>query len=278
MTARVCFAALASAASLTGCSPFTTAGPTSPAFQVRPAGLTGQAEADLLLEPAMGLASSGDAVVRVVGAQTTCTGTLIAEDLVLTAHHCVVERHPDGQYTQKIVDSSTVEVELGGDFLPWGNVGVRAIFAPPCGEAGGPGDLAVLVLERKLVGVATLPLRDEPPQRGERVDTIGFGRCALSPEGIRRRQREGGPITGVGRSTFEVRASVCPGDSGGPVIDAASHEVVGVVSLSAMDHDETTKGRSVFTRVDGLASITAYARMVADGVDPSDVPPLACER
>lgn len=265
-------------ATLAACGPLTTLERTTPAFAVQPAGLSRQAEADLLLEPAMGLASSGDAVVRVAGPQTTCTGTLIAEDLVLTAHHCVVERLADGRYTKSTVPVASVQVELGGDYLPWGNVGARAIFAPPCGEAGGPGDLAVLVLERKLVGVATLSLRDEAPRRGERVDAIGFGRCALSPEGIRRREREGGPITAVARSTFEVRASVCPGDSGGPVLDLDTREVVGVVSLSSMDYEETTQGRSVFARVDGLAQVTAYARLVADGADPSDLPPLACER
>jgi hypothetical protein len=262
---------------LWGCGSFTTIDRTSPPFPVRPAGLSGQAEADLLLAPALGLASAGDAVVRVVGPQTTCTGTLIAEDLVLTAHHCVVERAEGGRYTQTLVQPAAVQVELGGDYLPWGNVGARAILAPPCGEAGGRGDVAVLVLERKLVGVATMNLHDEPPRRGQQVDAVGFGRCALSPEGIRRREREGGQITAVGRTTFDVQASVCPGDSGGPVLDRATNEVMGVVSLSAMDYDETTRGRSVFARIDGMSGLTAYARIVAEGADPTDLPPLACE-
>jgi hypothetical protein len=273
-----CLAAV-TAGALSGCGPFTTLGRTSTPFPVRPAAsLSGPAEADLLLAPALGLASAGDAVVRVVGPQTTCTGTLIADDLVLTAHHCVVERLESGRFTRTLVPAAAIQVELGGDYLPWGNVGTRAIFAPPCGEAGGRGDLAVLVLERKLVGVATLTLRDDPPRPGELVETIGFGRCALSPEGIMRRARDGGPVAAVARATFEVQASVCPGDSGGPVLDRDSREVVGVVSLSAMDHDDTTRGRSVFARVDGLAQVSAYARLVADGVDPSDLPPLACER
>ena len=70
---------------------------------------------------------------------------------------------------------------------------------------------------------------------------------------------------------------MCPGDSGGPVLDLRTHEVVGVVSLSAMDYDEGTRGRSVFSRVDGMPKLVAYARLVADGADPADLPPLSCE-
>ena len=194
---------------------------------------------------------------------------------MLTAHHCVVERIERGEFTRTLVAAAAVQVELGGDYLPWGNVGVRAIFAPPCGEGGGRGDLAVMVLERKLVGMATLALRDDAPRGGRgrrdhRLRPVRALRRGHTAAGARGRS-----VTGVARSTFEVQASVCPGDSGGPVLDRVTREVVGVVSLSAMDHDEGTRGRSVFARVDGLAKVIAYARLVADGADPSDLPPLA---
>jgi hypothetical protein len=207
----------------------------------------------------------------------TCTGTLIADDLVLTAHHCVVERSAHGEFGARSIAASALEVELGGDYLPWGNVGLKAVLAPTCGESGGRGDVAVLVLERKLVGIATLAVSEAGPRAGERVYAAGFGRCALSPEGIRRREREGGAISSVTRGAFEVEASVCPGDSGGPVLDLRTREVVGVVSLSAMDYDEGTRGRSVFTRVDEMPKLIAYGRLVADGADPADLPPLSCE-
>jgi hypothetical protein len=235
-------------------------------------------EGDLLLAPSLSLASAEDAVVRVVGPQMTCSGTLVDEDLVVTAHHCVVERRARGEFTSKLVSSASLQVELGGDYLPWGNVGVKAVLAPPCGQAGGRGDVAVLVLERKLVGIATMSLRDSPPRVGEIVDPVGFGRCALSPQGIRRRQRDGGSIEAISQATFEVDASVCPGDSGGPALDRVSREVVGIVSLSAMDHDEATRGRSVFARIDGTARVVAYGRLVADGSDLGDLPPLSCDR
>jgi Trypsin len=244
---------------------------------VRPASLQAQEDINLLLGPSSALASPGDAVVRVVGPQMTCTGTLIAEDLVLTAHHCVVERDVHGAFTSKPLTAAALQVELGGDYLPWGSVGLKAVLAPPCGEAGGRGDVAVLVLERRLVGMATMVLSEASPRPGERIYLAGFGRCALSPEGIRRREREGGALASVGHGTFEVEASVCPGDSGGPAFDLRTHEIVGVVSLSAMDYDEGTRGRSVFARVDEMPKLVAYARLVADGADPGDLPPLSCE-
>jgi len=271
-------AAVVAAPVLAGCGNLIWTGPhVDP--PVLPAASSSQGDdAELLLAPSLGLASPEDAVVRVVGPQMTCSGTLVAEDLVLTAHHCIVERRVHGEFTPDPLPAASLQVELGGDYLPWGNVGVRAVLAPPCGERGGRGDVAVLVLERKLVGVATMALRDDPPRLGELVDPIGFGRCALSSQGIRRREREGGVVGAVLKATFEVEASVCPGDSGGPALDRATREVVGIVSLSAMDHDEATRGRSVFARVDGLAAVAAYARLVADGADPADLPPLSCER
>jgi hypothetical protein len=247
------------------------------AARIRPAANSLQDDVDLLLAPSVGLASPADAIVRVVGPQMTCSGTLVAEDIVLTAHHCVVER-TRGRFTDAVLPAASIQVELGGDYLPWGNVGLRAILTPPCGEAGGRGDVAMLVLERRLVGMPTMTVREQAPRAGEAVDVAGFGRCALSPEGIRRRERQGGPIAAVGGGTFELDASVCPGDSGGPVVERTTHEVVGVVSLSAMDYDEATRGRSVFARVDDIAKLRAYARLVADGADPSDLPPLSCER
>ena len=235
-------------------------------------------EVALLLTPSDALAVPEDAVVRVVGPQMTCSGTLIRDDLVLTAHHCVVERGPHGEFLSLLVPHEKLTIDFGGDDLAWGEAGVRAVVAPPCGEAGGRGDVAVLVLERKKLAMWTYnPRLEAPPQRGELLVPMGFGRCARSPEGIRRHQREGGPVFGVQSGTFEIEAAICPGDSGGPVLAAGTHEIVGVVSLSAMTHDERTRNLSVMARIDAFRSTFTYARAIADGTAAQDLPPLSCD-
>ena len=51
------------------------------------------------LLPPFELATPEDAIVRIIG-DVSCTGTLIADDRVLTAHHCVVARDEAGHALQ----------------------------------------------------------------------------------------------------------------------------------------------------------------------------------
>ncbi len=243
---------------------------------VRPSASELDAETRLLTQP-FALAVPEDAIVRVVAPTATCTGTVIEDDLILTAHHCLVERGAKGEFSKRLLEPAQIKIELGGDYFAWGEVQARAIIAPPCGEGGGAGDLAVIVLSRKLVGLSTMTARLEaPPKMGEEVNPVGFGRCALSADGIRRKERPGGAIRALTGETMHLDASVCPGDSGGPVFAKGSREIVGVVSLSAMDHDERTRGPSVMARIDAYRLVFAHARLVADGIALNELPPLEC--
>jgi Trypsin len=232
-----------------------------------------------------------DAVVRLVGPQMTCTGTLIDEDLVLTAVHCVVKRGSHGEFLRELAEAKDLTIELGGDFLPWGHVGVASIvtLSSPedgklCGEQGGEGDLAVLVLPRKLVGVGVMTPSEKPPvmMKEATLKPIGFGRCAMSGDGILRTERQGGVVSWMTSDIFEMPAAICPGDSGGPVHVAgpgpASREIVGVVSMSAMDANDTTMKLSRMVRVDAYRPLFDRARHIADGTPASELPPVACSR
>ena len=217
-----------------------------------------------------------DYVVRIIANEVTCSGTLIASDQVLTAHHCVSQRNGKGDILDADVAPSQVRVELGGGYLPWAEVGVRAIVAPACGHTTGVGDIAVLVLDRELSeAVGTLaPRLDEAPRVGDYVEPMGFGLCPASETGIVRKARQGGRIDAVRASRYRLNASICPGDSGGPGLNEDG-ELVGIVSASAMDGSESTVDRSEFTRLDYWRPVFSNAKLISEGAGPAEVPPLA---
>jgi Trypsin len=268
-------------AGVSGCAAINPQGLHKP-NTIRPAALSdGEARpkpGTLHFDPPIAIATEDDAIVRLVTKASTCTGTLIADDLVLTAKHCVVAPGDVGDAVglMHLVSPGSIQVELGGDYLAWGRVRPKHIVVPPCGELGGAGDLAILVLERKLVGVPTIQARlAKAPNVGESLDPIGFGRCATS-NGVHRVRREGGRVQAITGETIHMLASVCPGDSGGPVISRDSGEVIGVVSMSAMDSDASTRSASVMARLDAYRDVFAAARAIADGAEPNEIPPISC--
>lgn len=237
-----------------------------------PAGLPHPDPPDLAF-PEHGLGD--DSVVRVVTPHVGCTGTLIAADRVLTAHHCLSVRNQYGDYLSEDVEPDEVHVQLGGDFLNWGEVGVRAIVSPSCGYSAGVGDIAILVLSSSIDDVPFKEVAlEQQPRAGLEVSPLGFGRCADSSEGIRLRTREGGRVDRVKSTSFQLEAAICPGDSGGPGVDDEG-QVVGVVSASALDARQNTRSRTEFTRVDRWHDVFANALRISEGANPAELPPIS---
>jgi hypothetical protein len=216
-----------------------------------------------------------EAVVRVISRGVGCSGTLITNNLVLTAHHCMVERDANGEIVEQDLPPSALEVEVGGDYHPGATVQVTAAVAPPCGFRGGNGDIAVLVLARKLPGFSVMPVRlSAPPHAGEPIEPLGFGRCALSTDVNRRVRHEGGSIDELSRFTLSASASICPGDSGGPARSRVTGEAIGVVSAGVMDDNDQTRDAATFTRLDAWRALFTKAQLIADGSTTVEAQPI----
>jgi hypothetical protein len=205
------------------------------------------------------LMSARDTIVRIVG-DVGCTGTLIAEDRVLTARACVAGHERPGLL---------LRVELGGDYFPWGEVGVRDIVLPACGDAAGNGGIAVIVLDRRLAGAPILPLRlGRPPEDHEDLAVFGFGRCPSFPGAIHRRWVETRRIEGIAAASFGAFAALCPGDLGAPAF-GRDMDLLGVLTSGALE-DGRIPAIAGFARIDACASALEGADTRA--VEPTPPP------
>jgi protease YdgD len=193
-----------------------------------------------------GLAAAGSSLIRLtdredlfgweavgridVGANSYCTGSLIAPDLVLTAAHCVYDRRG------VLVGADAMTFRAGlrdGQFIS--QSGVVQVVAHP-GYRDAPRlsaqsirhDVALLKLSDPIPAAVASPfVLAERGHAGLRVSVVSYGRgrdMALSW------QRDCG-VTGAGRGLMSFDCDVTFGSSGAPVFSRAHGGRARIVSL-----------------------------------------------
>ncbi len=186
----------------------------------------------------------------------TCTGTLIAPNLVLTARHCV-STTGDAGFSCGADGVGSVEGAVGADFPVVSLkvfIGVRAPSpsAKPAGVAAKifhdsatnlcNHDLALILLKAPIAGALVASIRLESDVKvGEKFTAIGWGETDKTFDPTVRQQRTGIPvvfsgidkINDVPSNQFNVGESICSGDSGGPAISEVTGAIIGIVSSGA---------------------------------------------
>lgn len=225
----------------------------------------------------------------------TCTGTLVAPNLVVTALHCVTSAslgkfscRADGSMSAASVQDGTL-----GPLVPPANVKIytgspvdysapAAIGARLFGTGstqGCQGDLALVQLDRDLDAPVS-PIRiDKMAAWKEDVNVVGYGETnedALAGQRLVRAVN----VIDVGPSstteptrtapprTFVVGAGPCKGDSGGPAFDAETGALLGVFSLNTADDCNLVGIRNIYT------SLSPFSKVITDAFTAAGAEPV----
>lgn len=220
-----------------------------------------------------------------IDGEVTCSATLISPRIVLTARRCLartvstVSCPAPGVQVLAERKPETIAVLVGDDAASAHEVARGEAIVAPAGVTLCDADVGLLLVDPPVKVVKPAPVRATGPARGDRVRTVGYGALdGEGPTGIKL-VREHVKVLSVSAAEFIVGESTCRGAPGGPALDEATGEILGVVTREGSSC-EGPDAHNAYTRVDAFRWLVdeAFARVAGlshdeDAGAPSTAPP-----
>jgi hypothetical protein len=210
--------------------------------------------------PLRGVADRGadPAVVLLdVDGQGSCAGALLAPDVVLTARRCVALVHGDAQCPATgaqiagMRDLTTIRVLVGEEVASaTERARVRAAVVPDTDELCGA-DIALLALDATIDEIEPLAVHPTGAAVGDHVRSVGY-------RAAQKVVRDHVAVAATSAREIALAEAPCDTPPGGPAIEEATGQVVGVFSRSG-PACASADGYDVDTRVDAFAPLVQAA-------------------
>ncbi len=199
----------------------------------------------------------------------SCTGAIIADNVVLTAKHCVQDPGATGPR-----NPSNVFVLLGPTLSQSSpRLNVKSIVTTPGAyaeqiDSSFPGkDVAVITLDSSS-GLKAFPMKLTSPvdEKGKGALAIGYGQArGKSPSApttqASAKYKVKTKVSDVDPDTLQVDDTTCQGDSGGPLVNEDG-KIIGVVSFGpgSVNMNTCLNGPGFYNRID------IHRKMILDAI------------
>ena len=193
-----------------------------------------------------------------------CSGALVGEDLVMTAGHCILDENACAStkfvfgYAVKQGGGKAATTVPAGEVYGCKKIITRDLDKQPTGLFGtvisvlanitnrmGP-DYALIQLDRKVEGHLPLPInRGAEPRKGTQLLTIGH------PVGLPLKVAGGAAVRNDSPKSYYITdIDAFGGNSGGPVFNAGTKLIEGILVLGGQDFVKSPAGCTIAYTVD----------------------------
>ena len=213
-----------------------------------------------------------------LGDATGCAATVVAPAVLVTARRCVAHTAieptcPASAKVGALRPATALAVHLGDEGPAAPVVARGSAIVTTSGASLCDADIAFVVLDTALPGVAPLALSTVGAAQGHSVRTVGYGTLDRADGGASvepaRLVRDHLSVLETQSHELEIGEASCDELPGGPALDDANGAIVGVRARSAVSCSAggAAAGADVYTRVDPFAALFAEALDQARTID-----------